>query len=553
MKTQSLFACVVLFVFSLNLSAQQGLLDKEFGVDGIVLHSYDTTFQYFDAAHKILVQPDGKIITAGYHSTSKMAFSRFKADGKLDETFGNHGATLIPYAWSAGDNVRDFAMQSDGKILALIESYHFNPDFPDEWGNAYIMRFKPNGELDETFGHTTPYGEHGATIIPTGYDVTNVGQMALLPDGKIMVTGMMKNEFYNYMDAFVMRFDTAGNIDTDFANNGLAKLKLEYYGYEIINLFFQQDGKIIIAGNGQSYINGSQHVLYLFRILPDGTPDLTYGSGGAFTTNLPTQYGLLRQFTMKDDGSIMAWSSKGINQSADLDIIKIQPNGGIDTTFATDGVFTLDTHVKMPTITKISVDEDGGYYLAGYKLDSMKYQNDFALAKLTHDFNWVDTFGTHGVTITNITDSTDDVVNDAALLPNHKILLAGYASPTYYRAKLTLAQFYGRDTIPIDMPQDTMSPPETDTLLLDENGLNIRPNPVLENFAICYELSEKSIISIELYNSAGQLIHIFTHEKVQDAGAYCRQFHWPDDIEKGVYFIKLYGRHFAYTGKVLKL
>lgn len=535
---------------TITLFSQQGQLDKEFGVNGIVLHSYDTTFQYFDAAYKMLVQPDGKIITAGYHSTSRMAFSRFEANGKLDETFGDHGSILIPYAWLAGDNFRDLAIQPDGKILALIESYHSDPDFPDEWGNAYIMRFKPNGELDETFGHSTPYGEHGATIIATGYEVTNVGQMALLPNGKILVAGMMKNKFYNFRDAFVSKFDAAGNMDTGFANNGLAKIKLEYNGNEIINLLFQPDGKIIIAGNGYSYINGTQFLLYLFRILPDGTLDITYGTGGAFITYLPTQYGLVRQLIMQSDGSVVAWVNKGVYQSAKLDIIKIQPNGGIDTTFGIDGVFTVDTHVKIPILTKVLVDEDGGYYLAGYKLDSIKQQNDFALAKLTQDFNWVDTFGNHGVIITSITDNTDDVVYDAALLPNHKVLLAGYTSPIYYRAKLTLAQYYGKDSIEID----TIIPPQ-DSFIINKEGLTILPNPVKEEFTLHYPLSFYSIISIKLYDSSGRLVYTFLDKAVRDAGLHSEHFMWPNDIVKGIYFVNLAGenfKQFEYTGKVLK-
>ena len=44
-----------------------------------------------DVANALVVQPDGKLVAAGYASTSGLALVRYNADGTLDGTFGTGG------------------------------------------------------------------------------------------------------------------------------------------------------------------------------------------------------------------------------------------------------------------------------------------------------------------------------------------------------------------------------------------------------------------------------------------------------------------------------
>ncbi len=171
---------------------------------------------------------------------------------------------------------------------------------------------------------------------------------------------------------------------------------------------------------------------------------------------------------------------------------------------------------------------------------------DFALAKLSPDFNWVNEFGNSGAVVVKDT-ANNDVLRTAAILPNGKVLLAGSASPIYYITNRKLAKFFGRDTVAID----TITSPQ-DSLLLNKEGLTILPNPVQDEFNIYYSLSGKSIISINLYDNAGRPVYAFLDKAVKDAGMHSEKFAWPNDIVKGIYFVRLSGRTFAYAGKVLK-
>jgi len=104
---------------------------------------------------KIVLQPDGKIITSGSTFMFGNGLARLNPDGSLDTNF-NPAATS---SWS---------IQPDGKILAGSSS----PNRPVQDG---IVRLNPDGSLDLTF-------DPGLA----GTDLTSVRS---LQDGKLLVGG----------------------------------------------------------------------------------------------------------------------------------------------------------------------------------------------------------------------------------------------------------------------------------------------------------------------------------------------------------------------------
>ena len=88
MRLSSLFLGV-LSICALPASAQYGTLDITFDTDGIV--QTDVTTNQNDVAKDLVIQPDGKIIAAGYTTGSifnEFCLVRYNTDGSLDNTFG---------------------------------------------------------------------------------------------------------------------------------------------------------------------------------------------------------------------------------------------------------------------------------------------------------------------------------------------------------------------------------------------------------------------------------------------------------------------------------
>src|SRR2546422_856874 len=67
----------------------------------------------------LVVQPDGKIVAAGWTATSLgrcIAVARYESTGALDASFGAGGA-VTTCGPSGGAEAKAVALQSDGKIL----------------------------------------------------------------------------------------------------------------------------------------------------------------------------------------------------------------------------------------------------------------------------------------------------------------------------------------------------------------------------------------------------------------------------------------------------
>jgi len=122
-----------------------GSLDATFGTGGKVMTNVGDAH---DAANSVLLQPDGKIVAAGFtnNGTSEdFAIIRYNPDGTLDPTFGI-GGKVVTSIGSGNDVIHSINLQTDGKLVAVGKSDTGS-------GSAFaIARYQPNGTLDATFG-----------------------------------------------------------------------------------------------------------------------------------------------------------------------------------------------------------------------------------------------------------------------------------------------------------------------------------------------------------------------------------------------------------------
>jgi uncharacterized delta-60 repeat protein len=129
--------------FALVRILPDGLLDTSFGVRGRVWLSLGN----HDYARAVVIQPDGKIVVAGYTGTgnaTNFMIARFNSSGSLDNTFGFGGFNVVDFMGGA-DYGNALALQSDGKIL--VAGTVFNGA-----RNVYgVARFNSDGTIDNSF------------------------------------------------------------------------------------------------------------------------------------------------------------------------------------------------------------------------------------------------------------------------------------------------------------------------------------------------------------------------------------------------------------------
>lgn len=221
-------------VFRFNAN---GSADNTFGKKGVSQANTGIIFRRFQALSS------GKILGVGNYS-GDAAVARFNSNGTLDTSFGIAGKRVVDIAGNQ-DFFIDLAIDASGRIVVSGEAMigGSTPSYYD----ALLMRFTSNGTTD------TSFGTGGKTLFNNGGGQDEFGQVAIQPDGKIVVAGESRIPG-NRADWIVARFDTNGALDPGFASTGW--LLKEFYGaYDFANgVMLQADSgcggclKLVVTG-----------------------------------------------------------------------------------------------------------------------------------------------------------------------------------------------------------------------------------------------------------------------------------------------------------------
>jgi len=298
-----------------------GSLDNTFGINGIVIMR---VFMRNDFGYGVVVQPDGKIVVAGGSWNGNdwdVLVMRFNSDGTPDISFGSYG--VVVYDSGSDEESYGIALQQNGEIVVV--GYKFSYGLPCH--DALIVRYNSDGTLDRTFG------EGGITIYNSRLDGLDFGSaVALQPDGKIVVAGYSNTGFSIY-EAFVLRYNSNGSLDSTFGEDGVVIYNNFYqdFGYGVA---IQPNGKIVVVG--EEY--GDSLVL---RYNSDGTLDRSFGKDGSVTFD-SGGYDYSSAVAIQPQGKIVVTGSSNGNTL----ILRYNNDGLLDSTFGGDGVIFYEGGVN---------------------------------------------------------------------------------------------------------------------------------------------------------------------------------------------------------------
>lgn len=183
-----------------------GSLDTTFDGDGIATTAIGAGG---DEAHALVIQPDGKIVVAGYShngSNNDIAVVRYNTNGSLDSSFDGDGRVIT--AIGAGeDTASSIALQSTGEIVVAGKSSNgANTDFA-------VVRYQSNGSLDTTFD-----GD-GIAVTPVGVGFDQANAVAVRSDGTIVAAGLASNGTNQDLALVIYGSDGSTSCTVDFAHH----------------------------------------------------------------------------------------------------------------------------------------------------------------------------------------------------------------------------------------------------------------------------------------------------------------------------------------------
>ena len=372
MKKPVILITARIFFISVSCFSQPGSLDPGFGTDGIVI----TDVGELDYCECVLIQPDGKIVIAGT-TDENIAVIRYNTDGTQDNTFGENGIVITEEPCCYGSTM---VQQSDGKILVAGQIYIYTG--PDSNFDVYLIRYNTNGTLDTTFS------VDGKVITDPGGD-NYIYSMVLQSDGKIVLTG--KSD----ADITVLRYNTDGTLDHNFGTNGIVTTSiggLSDIGYSVV---IQPDSKIIVAG--RSYNESTHDDIIVLRFNSDGNLDTGFGNEGIVIDNIEDKNDAALTTILQPDGKILA---AGYTESASTDFIVLRYNtdGTLDNTFSVDGK-TITDMGSVDRAHSLVIQPDGKILVSGYA--SNGDNDDLALVRYNNDGTLDLTFDEDGKVITD--------------------------------------------------------------------------------------------------------------------------------------------------------
>ncbi len=161
-----------------------GTLDTAFGNNGTVIPPIQASQRHPVTSQPktiaVAVQADGKIVVAGSSGTA-FGLTRLNPDGSVDVSFGTAGVVTTSFGRAGDDGARAVFVQPDGKIVAAGWSVGTDQDFA-------VARYNPDGSLDTTFNPTRPLPGTAVTAIPGSSDDEG-NAVVVQPDGKIVAAG----------------------------------------------------------------------------------------------------------------------------------------------------------------------------------------------------------------------------------------------------------------------------------------------------------------------------------------------------------------------------
>jgi uncharacterized delta-60 repeat protein len=365
--------------FGLARYLPNGALDTTFGTNGRVVTSLNEYTSTGTTLNAIAVLPDGKIVIAGSvripdpsngFSQYALFVIRYNSDGSLDSTFFGNGK----YKYEAGGiNTSGEAIKvlPDGKFLvAGYTGAALKGNVPYK---GLLFRFAGNG-LDSTFAGG------GISITPTASGEFRYFSLTTLPDNKILVGGAIGNNAIMVYFS-ITRYNADGTIDAGFGTNGTIT-KTEAFYSKAVGTLVQTDGKIIGICSVNPLSDSSDVVV--FRFLPDGTPDPSFGTNGKVTTAVTNLADEARAGALQKDGKIIvAGYSYNVNTGAGYNplVIRYNPNGTLDRTFGTGGI------ARQPSTAQLSdmlLQDDGKILGVGNPFNSIDFPGFRAIRYLAN-------------------------------------------------------------------------------------------------------------------------------------------------------------------------
>jgi uncharacterized delta-60 repeat protein len=281
------------------------------------------------------------------------------------------------------------------------------------------------GDFDSAFN--AGGSPQGVVLTPIGSGDDAAYVMALQADGKIIAAGQTSTASGD--DFAMVRYNADGTLDSSFGSGGKVSADFGSASDYAAALVVQSDGKIVAA---VQTVTASGAEFALARYNTDGTPDNTYGSGGAETGDFGSANDYATDLALQADGKLVVAGYRDDSGGGGFDYVVARYNsdGSLDTSFGTGGQVTTAVGNQLDWNVELALQGDGKIIIgSGFGTVSA---SDFFVARYTTDGVLDTTFNpggglAQGMVVTDM-GGTFDAVYAVLVQPDGKIVASGQSN-----------------------------------------------------------------------------------------------------------------------------
>jgi uncharacterized delta-60 repeat protein len=325
------------------------------------------------------------------------------------------------------DRFFDLAFAADGSYYAvgsIADSVDSSSD-----AKFMVVKYKASGELDTSFGKSG----YVITNVTVGAGAEVARSVLVQTDGKILVAGPVEAAGADARDRdiAILRLNTDGSLDSSFGAQGIAVL--DFSKGEVSGNSFVADGfgGLALDSTDRILVHGAKKRegaldtdFALARLNANGTLDTSFAQNGVFSLDLSSNSASPKPPLVLPNGSILGAGYQSNGGVVVPVIYRLNAEGQLDTSYGNNGVFSQPALSAVTEVYAVSL-QGTSVVTVGYGRNNSQESLDFLSLRILENGTLDQGYGTGGGYTRVDADGYNDNGRNMTVLPDGRILLIG--------------------------------------------------------------------------------------------------------------------------------
>ncbi len=331
-----------------------GSIDSSFGTSGVFTYQINGVSPAVKGIHYVA----GKLYLSGKLGREKFV-TRININGSIDATFGNFGSRTINYATPIVDITNSITFDQFNNCFIGARF----TDLASSVTKLTVTKIDTNGNIALGFGTSG----RADFVLPSG-SVSAFSDLAIDSNQNIIAAACGSSAGNNVV--LLVKFNQNGVLDNGF--NSLGYKEWSFQGadtYQVAtNEILTDKNKIIVAGE---YLVSGILNAFVFKLKPNGEYDSTFATNGVLNYHNSGLNINFSEILYSSNGELFISGSAGNTTDSYFSLLKLLPDGTIDSVFANNGMFLNQVGMRWESngAECMTVYKDDKVFLGGNSSD----------------------------------------------------------------------------------------------------------------------------------------------------------------------------------------